>query len=101
MQPILIEKQAAIADLCRKHHVLRLAIFGSAARDDFDPARSDFDFLYEIGAPPAQYASAFFNFESDLMELLGRPVDLVHLPSVENPFLRRSILKDETVLYAA
>jgi hypothetical protein len=35
--------------LCAAHGVLRLELFGSAAREDFDPAGSDFDFLVEFG----------------------------------------------------
>ena len=35
-----------IAELCRRFHVNRLEVFGSAARgSDFDPARSDVDLL--------------------------------------------------------
>jgi predicted nucleotidyltransferase len=50
-QPFIAEKREEIAELCRKHHVKRLAIFGSAVRDDFDPSRSDVDVVidfYEI-----------------------------------------------------
>ena len=34
--------------LCRRFHVRRLDLFGSAARGDFDPVRSDIDFLVEF-----------------------------------------------------
>jgi predicted nucleotidyltransferase len=46
----LIERQrAAIGELCRRHRVRRLDLFGSGARaTDFDPARSDVDFLVEF-----------------------------------------------------
>ena len=37
-----------LRDLCRRFHVRRLEVFGSAARGDFDPARSDIDFLVEF-----------------------------------------------------
>jgi N-acyl-D-aspartate/D-glutamate deacylase len=32
-----------IADACRQHQVLRMHLFGSALRDDFDPTRSDIE----------------------------------------------------------
>jgi hypothetical protein len=38
----------AVARLCRHHDVRRLALFGSAAREDFDPLRSDVDFLMDF-----------------------------------------------------
>jgi len=53
MLPLIAERRAAIADICRRFGVSRLAVFGSAARgEDFDPARSDVDFLvaYEPAA---------------------------------------------------
>ena len=36
-----------IADFCRKHHIRRLAFFGSVLRDDFRPD-SDVDVLVEF-----------------------------------------------------
>ncbi len=39
------EKRKDIQDLCERYGVIRLAIFGSAARGEFDPATSDLDFL--------------------------------------------------------
>jgi predicted nucleotidyltransferase len=38
----------AITAACRKHQVLRMHLFGSALRDDFDPSRSDLDLLVEF-----------------------------------------------------
>ena len=42
-----------LRELCRRFHVRRLDLFGSAAGDDFDAERSDLDFLveFERGAP--------------------------------------------------
>jgi predicted nucleotidyltransferase len=34
--------------VCRRFHVRRLDLCGSAARGDFDPQRSDVDFLVEF-----------------------------------------------------
>ena len=41
-------RQEELRELCRWFHVRRLDLFGSAAGDDFDPARSDLDFLVEF-----------------------------------------------------
>jgi len=42
-----------IAELCRNYGVRRLEVFGSATRvTDFDPERSDADFLVEFLATP-------------------------------------------------
>ena len=51
------QKREQLADLCRRHHVRRLALFGSALRDDFDPQHSDLDFVVEFGLlPPGTYS---------------------------------------------
>jgi uncharacterized protein with HEPN domain len=51
MLDLLAERRDEIAGVCRRHGVRRLEVFGSAVREvDFDPARSDVDFLVEFGA---------------------------------------------------
>jgi len=42
--PSIEEHRSELAELCRRHHVLRLSLFGSATRDDFDPQQGDLDF---------------------------------------------------------
>jgi predicted nucleotidyltransferase len=94
--------QAELIELCRKHHVRRLDVFGSAAGSEFDPERSDFDFLVEFDElPPGGYANAFFGLKEDLERLLGRPVDLVILSAIRNPYFRQSIEANREPLYAA
>lgn len=44
----------AIAGLSRRRRVRRLAIFGSAVTDRFDPRASDADFLVEFEGPRAR-----------------------------------------------
>jgi len=67
-----------IAGFCRKHHIRRLALFGSVLRDDFRP-ESDVDMLveFESGATPG---FGFIGIQDELSEILGRRVDL-HTPS--------------------
>ena len=96
------EHRAELAELCRRHHVLRLAVFGSATRDDFDPQRSDLDFLVDFESlPPGQYADAFFGLLQSLERLFGRQVDLVVASAIRNPYFRQSIDQTKTLLYAA
>ena len=52
MLPLIAERRSQIADICRRFGVRRLAVFGSAARgQDFDPGRSDVDFLVALSRP--------------------------------------------------
>jgi len=47
MSPKIAIDRAAIKAFCERHHVARLAVFGSVLRDDFD-ADSDVDVLVEF-----------------------------------------------------
>ncbi len=101
MQDFIAAKREQIAELCRTHHVQRLAVFGSAARDDFDPSRSDVDLLVEF-APESQsnYSRNFFSLEEKMAHLFNREVDLV-VSGVENPYILRRIVEQQEQLYAA
>ncbi|ADW70708.1 nucleotidyltransferase family protein [Granulicella tundricola] len=102
MQTIITENQEQIAELCRQHHVRSLAVFGSAARDDFDPARSDVDLLVEFGPlSDLEYAPNYFSLLRSFDRLFGRRVDMLTDPSIRNPYLRKSIECDKVYLYAA
>jgi len=43
----LVVPREAITDFCRRHHIRKLALFGSVLRDDFRPD-SDIDVLVEF-----------------------------------------------------
>ena len=102
MQAIITENREKIAELCRQHHVRRLSVFGSAARDDFDPARSDVDFLVEFPERmEVRYAPNFFALQRSLAGLLARDVDLVIAGTIRNPYLLSSMRSDLQELYAA
>jgi len=89
--------------LCRRFHVHRLDVFGSAARgEDFEPARSDLDFLVEFQPlQPGAYVDAFFGLKEGLEELFGRPVDLISAAAIRNPYFRASVERTRAPLYAA
>jgi uncharacterized protein len=102
MPPFVDDHRAALEELCRRCHVRRLFLFGSAARDDFDPARSDVDFLVEFEPmPQGGYADAYFGLLEGLEALLGCEVDLVALAALRNPYMRADIERTRTLLYAA
>ena len=99
---LIEQNRTAIADLCRKFKVQRLALFGSATGDKFDPARSDVDFLYTLqSVPSGHYADNFFGLATSLESLLGRRVDLVSERSIRNPYFREEIEETRQPLYDA
>ena len=97
-QPALGLPSAAITEFCRRHHIRRLALFGSVLRDDFRPD-SDVDVLVEFD--PAHIPGLeFFAMQDELSALLGRKVDL-NTPKFLSPDFRDEVLAEAEVLYAA
>jgi prevent-host-death family protein len=90
-----------LAALCARYGVSRLEVFGSAARgDDFDPERSDVDFLVTFETGARNDLGMFADFQRALEGLMGRPVDLVEREAVESSrnFIRRRRILDEARL---
>ena len=86
-----------IADFCRRHHIRKLAVFGSALREDFRPD-SDLDVLVEFD-PGHTPGLAFFGMEQELSELLVRKIDL-NTPQFLSPYFRDKVLAEAEVQYA-
>jgi predicted nucleotidyltransferase len=102
--PAVLDRQgAAIAALARRYGVRRLEVVGSAARgEDFDPARSDVDFLVSFATDAGMAPlDQFFGLRDALAELLGRPVDLIEAGAVTNPYVRREYDTARKLVFAA
>jgi len=87
-----------IADFCRKRHIRRLAVFGSALRSDFR-SDSDIDLLveFEPGHTPGLFGIARMERElSDLLE--GRKTDL-RTPQDLSRYFRQEVVEQAEVLY--
>ncbi len=87
-----------IAELCRRRHVRRLALFGSVLRDDFRPD-SDVDVLVEF-EPGKTPGLAFFGMEIELSELLGRRVDL-NTAAFLSRYFRDEVLSEAEDVYVS
>ena len=87
-----------VAEICRRHHIVELAIFGSAARGEMRPD-SDIDVLVEF-EPDAVYGLEYFGIEMELAEIFGRRVDLATKKWLK-PRVRAEILREARVVYAA
>ncbi len=85
-----------ITEFCRRHHIRRLAIFGSALRDDFRPD-SDIDVLVEF-EPGHIPGLAFFGMQAELSAILQRPVDL-NTPQFLSPYFRDRVQSQAKVVY--
>ncbi len=90
------EQIEAVRALWSAYEVSRLELFGSAAREDFDPERSDVDLLVEFapGADLGPWMGRFFDLQDRLAAVFQRKVDLVMAGGLRNPYLIRSIDRD-------
>jgi predicted nucleotidyltransferase len=87
-----------IAEFCKRNHIRKLSLFGSALRSDFRPD-SDVDVLVEF-EPGHVPGLAFFAMENELSEILGRKVDL-NTPEWLSRYFREEVLSEAEVQYAA
>ena len=88
--------EEAIADFCHRHHIRRLAFFGSVLREDFRPD-SDVDVLVEF-EPGYVPGLAFFGIQDELSHIPGRRVDL-HTPNFLSHYFRAQVLAEAEVQY--
>jgi hypothetical protein len=91
--------QEKIVDFCKRHHIRKLALFGSFLRDDFGP-ESDIDVLVEF--EPGQTVGFFklFDLEEELSNLFGgRKVEL-NTPNSLSRYFRQEVLRSAEVQYA-
>jgi predicted nucleotidyltransferase len=99
---IVEAKRSEVAEFCRKRGVSRHELFGSAARAEFNPERSDLDFLVAFDDTLEQsHLGSWFGLKDDRELLFSCPVDLVTFGSVINPYVLASIQKDRQLVYGA
>jgi uncharacterized protein len=102
MTELIQQRRAEVSELCTRHQVKLLELFGSAAGNEFDPQRSDLDFLVEfLPMPPSAHSRCYFRLWFALEDLFGRKVDLVEALAVANPYFLQSIKHSRQTLYAA
>lgn len=102
MQPIIETRRAEVAGLCRRFHVRRLEVFGSATTERFNPVTSDLDFLVEFEPmAPESYADDYFGLLEALEGLFGKPIDLVSVRAIRNPYFAAGVDATRQTIYAA
>ena len=87
-----------IGEFCRRHHIRRLAMFGSIVHGD-QRSDSDLDVLveFEAGHTPG---FKFFEIEEELSKIIGRKVDL-NTPGFLSRFFRDEVQAEAQVMYVA
>ena len=97
MNPRIAIPREETAAFCGRHRIRRLALFGSALRDDYGPD-SDIDVLveFEPGAPVGYIGLA--GMEIELSRLYGGKVEM-HTTTALHPGYRDEVLREAQVLY--
>lgn len=88
-----------IAEFCKKHHIRKMSLFGSALRDDFTP-ESDLDILVEFEPGTRVGMIRLAGLEIELGEMLQRKVDL-NTPGFLSKYYRDKVLAEAAVHYDA
>lgn len=102
MQAIIEQQIPAIQQLCAKHQVNRLWVFGSVLTDEFT-ADSDIDFLYEFDEANLTHEKELDHLLAmiaGLQQLLGRRVDFVWYGGLSNPYFKAEEEKRKQLIYA-
>ena len=96
----LFSDEAALASLCRRHHIRRLALFGSTQRGT-DRPDSDVDLLVEFEAGQEPGLLRLAGIEAEISVLVGgRPVDLRTAQDLSRHF-RAEVARTAEVQFAA
>lgn len=96
-QPALLIPNERLEPFCRRWKVTELALFGSALGADFR-LDSDIDLLISFRDDSRWSLFDLVQMRDELVQIFGRPVDLVEKDGLRNPFRRRAILSNARVL---
>ena len=98
--PLVASRKQQIRNLCRRHHVKRLDVIGSAVNGDFHPDESDIDFLVQFDdSPEGQPFENRFQLTEELKALFGRSVDLIDDSAIQNPYFREEVDQTREPIY--
>lgn len=93
------EKEEQLAQLCEKHGVEALYLFGSITHDD-SRAANDLDFLVrfkdEVACSPFD---RYFGLREGLEELYSMPIDLVDETAMTNPYFIGEVMATRVPVY--
>ena len=100
MITLIANNNEQLAKICRRHHVKRLDLFGSATTDNFNPDDSDLDFLVDyLPLSPAKHADAYFGLLQDLQTLFNCEIDLIEDKAIQNPYFRQTVDQTRQPIY--
>ncbi len=89
-----------IKNLCEKHKVKYLYVFGSLLTDNFSE-KSDIDLIVDFEKVDInEYADNYYDLKFSLEDLLHRPIDLLEQKAIKNPYFLKKIESEKQLVYA-
>ncbi len=93
-------KLKKLFELCYKYKVVKLFVFGSVSKGEFDPNTSDLDLIVELdNLAPTEKGEILMKLWSELELLFERKVDLLTEKKIKNPYLLKEIKNSKLLLY--
>lgn len=96
--PVRIDKEQ-IAQFCQKHHIVKLALFGSVLAERFSE-ESDVDVLVVFDPAHVPGMIRLCGMERELSGIIGRKADM-RTPNDLSRYFRDEVLNTAVVQYAA
>lgn len=99
MQQILAQNIDSVKDICKRHNVKRLYVFGSVCTEKFNE-NSDIDFI--VGFEPKffdGYVDNFISLENSLKQVLHRDIDLIAEETMQNPYFIKVVNQTKMPIY--
>jgi predicted nucleotidyltransferase len=91
--------KAKLTDFCKRNHIKRLSVFGSATRGELR-LDSDIDILVEFEQDQTPGLFSIVRMEMELTETLGRKVDIRTAEDL-SPYFRDEVVRNAEVQYQA
>lgn len=92
-----------IIDLCQKHKVKTLSVFGSILTDRFND-QSDVDLLVDFDTTNHEkwdYVTNYFDFRDALEQLFDRKVDLIEARGLRNKYFIANVNRTKLMIYGS
>ena len=91
----------SIIELCEKHKVKTLYVFGSVLTEKFNK-KSDIDFIVDFkNLSVEDYVDNYFNLKFSLENILKRPIDLLEEKAIKNPYFKQSVNQQKQLVYGS
>lgn len=99
MIDIIEQNREELIALCEENEIKGLWLFGSAATGNWDPNRSDLDFLFDIGDYNNRAGRRWMRLNAGLIDLFGENIDLVSRPAIRRQQFRETATETAVPIY--